>query len=300
MKYTHMTIKAIDTCCREKEDYYKCINCIAISANKSATKILAYTILSNHIHLIIHSQNTPLFTHSFKDSYTKFYNNKYKKKGKIFKKANIETEINTKNEFIIKTNYVLKNPVHHFITRSAFDYPFTSINIYYSDNTAYKTEIKRCPHKLEKQYISAHNLPLTQELFMDINGHIKPESFLHYKELESIYETHRSFIYNMTKLTKDEEDLIYLEGSKRNIKEIIQTMDFKVFKLSDIDLCDKIDRIVKHELKIKHFQYTIPNTYRLKLAHKLTKSKQTSIEQASRCLALSKNEIIQYKNNHNN
>lgn len=294
MELYHIIPTGIEILARDSQDYFQTINQIALSSYTTNSEIIAYAIMSTHTHTLIKSKNIGDYLKSLKCSYTKYYNNKYKHKGPIFNNERFIQKIESQEQSKTAITYILKNPVHHNTEVIAFNYPYSSINIYYKRPLPYLQEIERCPKDLEKKFISHNYLPLPEELYLNKNGYINPKYFINTNYIKSIFRNQKNFNYHMNKPVTEEIQNFYMKKQNKTMEEIDEDFNLKTFKLTDIELCAKIDSSIQKDLKLPHFEYTISQNYRLELAYKLIKRHLTKIKQVSRCLGLSSETIEKY------
>ena len=81
----------------DEEDFRTGMNYVAIQASRSKVIVLAFILMSNHLHFILYGswEDVQDFVNGLKSRYAKYFynnnsNNKSKKKKKIQKKKNLE------------------------------------------------------------------------------------------------------------------------------------------------------------------------------------------------------------------
>lgn len=115
---------------RDADDYYHFQNRLAIEKYGKNLKILAYSIMATHVHLIVETWDEDAlreFIVGVKRAYAVHFKHKYgiSLPPKFFQIEYSDDE----NTFESKKNrlvYVLRNPVHHQICGSALSYEFSS------------------------------------------------------------------------------------------------------------------------------------------------------------------------------
>ena len=125
----------------------------------SVADLIAYCLIPNHFHFFmrIHNKETILknlnivstesievlisnaFSNFF-NSYSKTYNLKYSRKGKLFILPYKRILIEENSYFISVINYIHRNPIHHGLTKNYSTWKYSSYNAYLSND---KTKVNR-------------------------------------------------------------------------------------------------------------------------------------------------------------
>lgn len=112
----------------EESDYYKFLETLQHYSNVSGYKIFAYSLMGNHIHLLIQEGEEKLGT-SFKRigaSFAYWYNMKYDRSGHIFQDRFKSEPVDTLEYFFVVIRYILRNPVVAGIIDSPENYKFSN------------------------------------------------------------------------------------------------------------------------------------------------------------------------------
>jgi len=101
-------------------------------------EILAFALMPNHFHFLIkelEAGGIPKFAQRLGNSYTRFFNTKYKRKGRLFESTYQQVAVVTDEQFMHLSRYIHLNPV--MAKRSEMDvdvlisYPWTSCPAYF-------------------------------------------------------------------------------------------------------------------------------------------------------------------------
>jgi putative transposase len=95
-------------------------------------KCYAYVLMPNHIHLLLEEGDTPLskVMQGINQSYTQYFNTKYKKVGHLFQ-GRYKTILCDKDRYlIILVRYIHLNPVHAKLVSHPKDFKWSSHNAY--------------------------------------------------------------------------------------------------------------------------------------------------------------------------
>ncbi len=113
----------------ENEDNERFIRTVMRYKKKFETKIYAYCLMPNHIHLLADPLEKMLlnkFMHGINMSYAKYFNHKYKKCGHLWQDR-FKSFIVTKDSYILNcVNYIEYNPVRAKMVEKPEDYKWSS------------------------------------------------------------------------------------------------------------------------------------------------------------------------------
>ena len=131
--YMHIIIRGIgrQIIFEDRQDHSAFLSRLKRFSNETGICILAYCLMSNHVHLLIHdpNRNTPEMMRKMGTSYAAYFNKKYERTGHLFqnryKNENIETDAQLLNVF----RYILNNPAKAGICPAAF-YEWSSYSQY--------------------------------------------------------------------------------------------------------------------------------------------------------------------------
>lgn len=101
-----------------------------------ALVILGYVIMSNHYHLILKTNKAPLSVvmHRVNNSFSRYFNRKYKRTGHVFEGRYKATLITDDMYFLAVLRYIHNNPVRAGIVQRTADYGWSSDKDYRSND----------------------------------------------------------------------------------------------------------------------------------------------------------------------
>lgn len=102
-----------------------------ISAHKFDTKILAFALMDNHIHLLAFTNHLSKFVNGYACGYAKWYNKKYGLSDKLFKTPFGSASKNTEFSLLYNTLYILNNPIKAGICKHPADYKWSSYHFHF-------------------------------------------------------------------------------------------------------------------------------------------------------------------------
>jgi REP element-mobilizing transposase RayT len=140
---------------QDEEDYKMFLELMKKYQQQYGIKIFAYVLMPSHLHLLVEMekslqeqesktqkfQEISDFMHDLNNNYTKYYNNRYNRKGHLFRER-FKSAIIEKDEYLLKmTAYIHLNPQRLNLVSDAKDYPHSSYQLYLYDDAAGKKDL---------------------------------------------------------------------------------------------------------------------------------------------------------------
>lgn len=302
MKKTyHLCLSAGDEIMfRDLEDYNRGFNCFALALYKSNSTGLVESFMSNHFHLMIQTEDPKEFMYNMRQPYSKYFNRKYCRTGRLGEKHHFQLEINGLHHHLAAMSYTLRNALHHGIVPIPYAYPHSSVNAIFRKEMGKTSEEILLPQKSYYRYIG-RRAEYPSSYKMNKNGLFLRESVLDLAQVENMFVTPRSFDYYMGRKTNEDWEK---EQSKDNLQipplrledieagSGMQTLETMIInengkgnyrKMSDIDLCTEIDRFILPEFE-KDSIYLLSNHEKRKIAELLYRKYHINETQIRRCL----------------
>jgi len=114
----------------EKEDYLHCLGTLERYAAGNGAVLIAYCLMSNHIHLIVHAQHDlDRYMKQVLVSYAQYYNLKYDRVGHLFQNRYQSMPIEEESYLLQAVRYVHNNPQRAGIGQRE-SYPWSSYGQY--------------------------------------------------------------------------------------------------------------------------------------------------------------------------
>ena len=98
---------------RDLEDYNRGFNCFALALYRTGSVGIEASFMATHCHLMAETEDPEGLMYNFRMPYSKLFNNKYDRKGKLGEKHHFQMEKGGVNPKIAAVCYTLRNPVHH-------------------------------------------------------------------------------------------------------------------------------------------------------------------------------------------
>ena len=177
---------------RDEEDFRVAMNYVAVAAFLSGVLVLAFILMSNHVHFVIcgSRDRTELFINKFKQLYATYYKRKYgvcellRRNGVDFR------EVRDDDESLERAiAYVLMNCVAANICMEPSGYPWGTGNTLFNSNPFPGRQLGDLSGRSRIRLLRS-NAVLPSEYRLAPGGYILPESYVPVKgiEAEGIHE----------------------------------------------------------------------------------------------------------------
>ena len=302
MKKTyHLCLSAGDEIMfRDLEDYNRGFNCFALALYKSNSTGLVETFMSNHFHLMIQTEDPKEFMYNMRQPYSKYFNRKYCRNGRLGEKHHFQLEISGLHHHLAAMSYTLRNALHHGVSPIPYAYPHSSVNSIFRKEMGKTSDERLIPQKSYYRYIG-RRAEYPSSYKMNKNGLFLRESVLDIAQVENMFVTPRSFDYYMGRKTSEdwqkEQSKDNLQIPPVRLEDIeagarMQTLEAMMInengkgnyrKISDIDLCIEIDQLILPEFG-KGSVYLLSDQEKRKIAELLYRKYHINEMQIRRCL----------------
>ncbi len=243
---------------RSEADLRMGFNCWAEAVLYTETRALADGEMSTHWHNISQTDNPKALSKRSRYSYTRYFNAKYKRLGRLGSQSVFILEIEGFNRILTALNYVNRQGLHHGIAASSFEYPFCSANAFFRKELGRPTQSHLMPHEDRYRYLT-HNVTVPDQYRMDESGLLLREDILDVSTVEHYYVTPRNYLYQMNRVTDDKTvaeqrtessstpivtiDLIEQCDPDFDVKQMLINEQGKVNRnrMTDLELCKLID-----------------------------------------------------------
>ncbi|THE11355.1 transposase [Bacillus timonensis] len=140
----HVILRGVNkqTIFEDDEDRTRFLNVLQRYKEISRYKFYAYSLMDNHIHLLIREMDEPI-GHSIKrisSSYVYWYNMKYERCGHLFQERFRSEKVESKRYFLTVLRYIHQNPVKAGLAANVFEASWTSLNEYFGGAGLVDTE----------------------------------------------------------------------------------------------------------------------------------------------------------------
>lgn len=288
--------------CRSEEDYAYCFNCLALAVAATGSSLMAESIMSTHFHECVRSTSPKDLFHIQRYAYSRYFNDKYSRKGRLGEKYPFITEVDGLYHILAALSYVLRNALHHGLAATPFGYRHSSARSFFSKELGFAQEHVLLPESRQYAYLPAH-VKCPSGYKMDSSGLILRETVIDVPDVEHLFMTPRSYLYYMNRLSgeewaKEQEkdnlgtspvSLGVMEPgtSSDQLRQMLANekgrSDYK--PMTDIQLCEMIDNELLPELGAASV-YLVPREMKITLANMLHSRYRLPEAQIKRCLVL--------------
>lgn len=287
---------------RDEEDYNKGFNTFALALYRTNSTGLVESFMSNHVHFLIQSESPEDFMGAFRMPYAKYFNHKYSRSGKLGESKHFSLEIKGIHHHLVAISYILRNALHHGVAPIPYAYPHSSANVIFQKDMGKSPISDLLPRESFYRYIG-RRLQCPDSYKMSTSGLFLRESVLDIPQVENMFMTPRTFDYYMSRRTSEDwineqskdgndsppitldsiESQTYMSNSKQMLINEGGRLDYK--KITDIELCTEIDRIIQNDFG-KQSVYLLSPAEKRDISDLMRKLYYPSSEQLDRCLAV--------------
>ncbi len=287
---------------RDIEDYNRGFNCFALALHKTGSTGLVETFMSTHTHQLVQTADPAKFMYCFRLPYTMYFNRKYGRRGSLGEKRHFTMEVNGYYHTMAAASYILRNALHHGVSPIPYAYPHCSANSIFMKEMGKYPDDRILQEKYHHRFLGK-TAEYPKRYKMNRSGVFLRESVLDIPQMENLFVTPRMFNFYMTRKSSEEwkaeqgkdqngTSPIGIELIERGVKtDRIEKMliyengkaDYK--KMSDIDLCTEIDRIILPGIGGRSV-YTISDREKSQIAEHLYQNLNIGEAQIRRCLAI--------------
>ena len=288
---------------RDKEDYNRGFNYFAVALYKTSSVGLVESFMSTHCHLFVQTEDPDSLMYHFRNSYSKYFNFKYKRNGRLGEDKHFYMEVVGCNHLLAALSYILRNALHHGVASIPFAYPYSTANsIFRNEMGKFFNEPLLSNRRSYTKYVG-RNADYPDSYKMTASGVFLRESVLDIPQVENIFVSPRAYSYYMTRKSSEEWNNEQNKDGKGvppiNLLNIesgvkVDTYD-KMLKyengkenyrsITDIELCEELDTMVRERYSGKSI-YELSDNEKIKIAEYYMRSKFISRDRMRRCLAL--------------
>ena len=97
---------------RSDADMHYAFNCLAAACVKTDSKLLAFSLLTSHVHIAVITDSADQLVKRFRYRYSCYFNTKYKRKGALGERKWYDDVFNGPRHIITGINYILRQGLH--------------------------------------------------------------------------------------------------------------------------------------------------------------------------------------------
>ena len=199
---------------RDDQDYKVGISHIGIIALASGIPVLAFILMSNHIHLVLQcsKKEAKWFVNELKRRYSEYLNHRYGTND-FLRRIKVDVQqVRLEDESVERSiAYTLMNSVAANICLAANDYPWSSAGIYFRMKPAKGIRSGDIPRRTRMRMLHS-KIDIPEDTLISEDGYILPESFIPVKFVESVFRTPKRMKYFLDNSSKAKKRLANEDG----------------------------------------------------------------------------------------
>lgn len=206
---------------RDDQDFKVGMNHIAIISLSSGIIVLAFILMSNHVHLVLQCtrKEAEWFANELKRRYSEYLSRRYGTRD--FLRLN---DIDVQQIFIEDESleraiaYTIMNCVAANICLTASDYPWSSANAYFKMTSSKGVRFGDMSKRARQRVLHSRTV-VPGDTVVGEDGYILPESFIPVKFVESIFRTPKRMNWFMLNSSKAKRRLASSENGMPSFKD---------------------------------------------------------------------------------
>lgn len=290
---------------RNENDMNTAFNCLCSALCKTDSTCYAYANMSDHHHGCYSTKKPGELMRTARESYTKYFNNKYFRSGSLGDKGLFMQEVQGLKHFIAATSYVIKNAPHHGVASSPFEYPYSSGNAYFRKELGKNREGEIYLTRDQIKAVLPRRASFNPEWMMGIDGVFLPETVLDVKMVEQAFGTVQAFNYYMGRKSgedwqKEQEEengsmpfslenveALWLGHNSVPVAELLRNEKARFVNgsITDLELCKIIDEQLVPSYDRKSV-YHLSKQEKTEISNLLYKEYHAGVKQIKRCLVI--------------
>ena len=190
---------------RDERDFAAGMNFVAIQAYRSKVTVLAFVLMSNHLHFVVQGRwaDVKAFIDGIKSRYSKYLNHKYGTREFLRRnKVRIE-EVSTLNEGLEKAiAYTQMNCVAAGICSHPSQFPWGTGPLFFNSTKRSGRRLGSLSKRARIRLFHCCDEDLPTDWLVSEEGYILPESYVNVKYVESVYRNAKRMNYFLVNSSK--------------------------------------------------------------------------------------------------
>ena len=184
---------------RNAEDMNRSFNCLCSALKKTGSRCLAENDIPNHHHGCYETECPGELIQIKRQSYTHYFNEKYGRKGPLGDPGYFEMVLDGLQHKLTGISYTVRNPVHHGITATPFEWPYGSANAYFRKELGklYVPDLLLTPAQIRAAL--PRRAGFDPDWKMGVEGVFLREYVIETDLVENLYATPKAFNYLITR-----------------------------------------------------------------------------------------------------
>lgn len=201
---------------RDERDFIAGMNFVAIQAFASKVTVLAFILMSNHLHFVLRGRwkDVKAFIDGLKSRYSKYLHNKYGTFEFLRRNGVKIEEVSSLEEGMEKViAYIQMNSVAANICSHPTQYPWGTGPLFFSASKRSGTRLGDLSKRARIRLLHSCDVELPADWLVGEEGYILPESYVDVIFVESLYRTPKRMNYFLANSSKAKKKMESSEGN---------------------------------------------------------------------------------------
>lgn len=189
---------------RDDEDFKVAMNYVAIAAFLTGCSVLAFILMSNHVHFVLmcRREEATLFIDKFKRLYAAYYQRKYGVNELLRRNGVDIREVQAEDESLERAiAYVLMNCVAANICLEPSGYPWGTGSLLFNENRASGSRLGEFSGRAQIRLLRS-NVKLPQDYLFSRDGYVLPQSYVNIRGVEALFRTPKRLLFFLRSSSK--------------------------------------------------------------------------------------------------
>ena len=233
----------------DEDDFRAGMNIVAICSHLTKIKVLAFILMSSHVHFVLRCTQTEAksFIDKYKMLYSKYYCRKHMARESLRRLRIDIQEVNLEDESLLRAlAYVIMNSVAANLVPIPMLYPWGTGAIIFSATPAKGIKLGELSKNKRRKLLKSR-VELPEEYIVGDGGYILPRSYVPVKYVESLFKTPKRYSYFLNNSSKAKQRLNNAESPsfsdiivKAAMTNLIQSL-FRKASLEEMDEMQKVE-----------------------------------------------------------
>ena len=201
---------------RDEKDFVAGMNFVAIQAHKSKVTVLAFILMSNHLHFVLSGswKDVKVFIDGLKSRHSKYLHNKYGTYEFLRRNDVHIQEVSSLDEGLEKAiAYTQMNSVAANICSHPSQYPWGTGPVFFSASKRSGTRLGDLSKRARIRLLHCCEDDVPSEWLVGAEGYILPESYVDVRSVESVFRTPKRMNYFLVSSSKAKKKMETLEDN---------------------------------------------------------------------------------------
>lgn len=204
-KLNHVTFASHDEVMfRCEEDINYAFNCFALACLETDSRPLADSEMTTHSHFGIFTDNPKEVFTKFRYPYSRFFNSKYKREGRLGDRNPFILEVEGLQHSQTMLSYIFRQGLHHGLSDSPFGYKYNSVNVIFMDALGKRHTPEILDRRQMGRFLPRSHSVIPSGYRMSKSGLLLREDVIDTSYVEEIFISSRNFLFQMNRVSSEQ------------------------------------------------------------------------------------------------